>query len=249
MESDLIPFSPTFLMILSSLCFVVLKYCTQLSYKTSRDIKAAREWIGLIHATIASVLSSTAFLTDPKLFEDLVNNSNAYAYACIAVTGGYFLGDIVMLLMEWKFHRNVSGHDHHLNINILMHHLAAFGVGCFSIWMEKMIGFSTLWISMEISSIFLKLRKIWKIMEWGTVGDSTYNFLAILNLVAFVVFRFVVIIYFTFWWFVHIQKLPVVFAFIPLLGCVVVVGINMHYFHLLIKSDVLQMIANTKVKI
>ena len=79
-----------------------------------------------MHATIVSILSSMAFLSDPNLFEDLVYHSNSYAKVGVALASGYFLGDAVILLMEWKLCKNISRHDEHLNTNVLLHHLTSF---------------------------------------------------------------------------------------------------------------------------
>ena len=98
-------------------------------------------------------------------------------------------------------------------------------------------------------SVFLKLRKLWKIMEWGDVGDPAYNLLAILNLIAFVLFRLCVFVFFITWWTENMHTIPLLHAIVPFCGSLIVLVINLHYFHLLLKTDIGKMISNRKLKL
>ena len=152
-------------MLVSAGCFGTMKYLTQLWATTNHQKLLVRELNGLVHAFIASYLSITAFLSKPSLLDDMITSSNTWAEHCVTIsTGGYFLADIVIILLQCC--KNRGGDENNFNANILFHHLAAFAAFYFALCTETFMGYSTMCLLLEVSSIMLKARKIWKIKEY-----------------------------------------------------------------------------------
>jgi hypothetical protein len=136
-----------------------------------------------------------------------------------------------------------SGKDESaFNANILFHHLAAFGAFYYALCSELFMGYSTMCLLLEVSSILLKARKIWKINEYPGIGDRRYHLLACLNITLFIIFRLFVIIFAIIWWSKNIHRLPLLYTLLPFSGSIVVGVINIRYFPLLIKSDIIPML-------
>ena len=233
-------------MLISAGCFTTMKYFSASCATTSRHKTTIRELNGLIHAFIASYLSITAFLSKPRLIDDLIENSNPWAEDCVSISTGYFLADSLIILFQWI--KNSGKEENGLNLNILFHHLAAFGAFYYALCSKLFMGYSTMCLLLEVSSILLKARKIWKINEYPGIGDRRYHLLAILNMILFIIFRLFVIIFAIVWWSKNIHRLPLLYTVLPFSGSIVVGVINIRYFHLLIKSDIIPMLKYNKSK-
>ena len=235
-----------FKILISACCFGTIKHISQLHAKTDKQKLLAREINGLVHAFIASYLALTAFSSKPSLLDDLILSTNVWAEYCVAISTGYFLADTIMVIFQLcKDH----GARNSVNAIVLAHHLAAFGTFYFALYVEKFIGYSTMCLVLEISSIFLKTRKIWKIKEYPGIGHTSYHLLATLNIAAFIVFRLCVVIYAIFWWNNNIYRLSILYTFLPFTGSVMVAVINVRYFHILVKSDMLPMLNYVKSRL
>ena len=233
-------------MLVSASCFTILKCLTSLWTTTLSQRTTIRELNGLVHAFIASYLSINAFLSKPALLDDLITTTNTWAENCISISTGYFLADTLIITYQWIKNRGKG--DSGLNINILFHHLAAFGAFYYALCSEMFMGYSTMCLLLEVSSILLKARKIWKINTYPCIGDTRYHLLAIVNIILFIIFRLFVIIFAIDWWPKNINRLPLLYTALPFSGSIVVGVINIRYFHLLLKSDIIPMLKSIKSK-
>ena len=235
-----------FKMLISACCFGTIKHISQLYAETDKQKLLAREMIGLVHAFIASSLALFAFLSQPSLLDDLILNTNVWAEHCVAIGTGYFLADTIIIIFKWCTDHGARDSS---NAIILVHHLAALVTFNFAMYVEKFMGYSTMCFILEGSSIFLKARKIWKIKEYPGIGHASYHLLATLNMAAFIIFRLFVVIYAIFWWYHNIHRLSILYTILPSVGSVMVAVINVRYFQLLVKSDLLPMLKHAKSKL
>lgn len=235
-------------MLLSAGCFLTLKCVTGYLADNSRKSVIIREANGLIHAFIASYLSITAFMSTPPLLGDLIKNSNDTALTCVSISTGYFLADSLVIILQFCKNHGKDTDGSSLNLNILFHHLAAFGAFYYALCNQLFIGYSTMCLLLEVSSIMLKIRKIWKVNDYPGIGDKRYHILAAINIILFVIFRMLVIIFAIYWWSKNIHRLPLIYTILPFSGSIVVGGINIRYFHLLMKSDIMPMIRHVADK-
>ena len=234
-------------MLFSAVCFATIK-CVTGKWGTSNCQKTTiREINGLVHAIIASYLSITAFLSKPRLLDDMITSSNVWAETCVSISTGYFLADSIIIIWQWCKGKN-GNDDPSLNANILFHHLAAFGAFYYALCSQLFMGYSTMCLLLEVSSILLKARKIWKVNQLPGIGSTSYHVLAILNIILFTIFRLFVIVYAICWWSKNIYRLPLLYTILPFSGSIVVGVINIRYFHLLLKSDIIPILAATKPK-
>ena len=227
-------------MLISTFCFITMKQLSGMLGTTSRQKTNIRELNGLIHAFIASYLSITAFMSEPALELDLIHSNNAWAENCVNISTGYFLADTLIIIFQWIWMG--KNDENTFNLNILFHHLAAFGAFYYALCSKLFMGYSTMCLLLEVSSILLKARKIWKINNFPGTDDIRYHILAILNLTLFIVFRLFVIVFAISWWSKNINRLPLLYTLLPFSGSIVVGVINIRYFHLLLKSDIIPMI-------
>ena len=234
-------------MLFSAVCFATIKCVTGKLGTSNCQKTTIREINGLIHAIIASYLSITAFLSKPRLLDDMITSSNVWAETCVSISTGYFLADSIIIIWQWCKGKN-GNDDPSLNANILFHHLAAFGAFYYALCSQLFMGYSTMCLLLEVSSILLKARKIWKVNQLPGIGSTSYHVLAILNIILFTIFRLFVIVYAICWWSKNIYRLPLLYTILPFSGSIVVGVINIRYFHLLLKSDIIPILAATKPK-
>ena len=88
-------------MLISAGCFTIMKYFSASWATTPRQITTIRELNGLVHAFIASYLSIAAFLSKPRLIDDLIESSNPWAENCVSISTGYFLADTLIIIFQW----------------------------------------------------------------------------------------------------------------------------------------------------
>ena len=236
-------------MLISAGCFLALKCVTGYLANNSRKSVIIRETNGLIHAFIASYLSITAFMSTPPLLDDLIKNSNDTALTCVGISTGYFLADSLVIIFQFCQDYGKDTQSSSLNLNILFHHLAAFGAFYYALCSQLFVGYSTMCLLLEVSSIMLKLRKIWKVNDYPGIGDKRYHLLAAINIILFVIFRMFVIIFAIYWWSKNIHRLPLLYTVLPFSGSIVVGVINIRYFHLLMKSDIMPMMRHVPDKL
>ena len=227
-------------MLISTFCFATMKHLFGKLGTSAQQKNTIREVNGLVHAFIASFLSIKAFLSEPKLELDLMYSTNVWAENCVNISTGYFLADTLIIIFQCL--RRQKNEENTFNANILFHHLAAFGAFYYALCSNFFMGYSTMCLLLEVSSILLKARKIWKINNFPGIGDIRYHILAVLNLTLFIVFRLFVIIYAISWWSKNINRISFLYTVLPFSGSIVVGVINIRYFHLLLKSDIMPMI-------
>ena len=227
-------------MLISTLCFAIMKQLTSNLGSNTQQKTTIRELNGLVHAFIASYLSITAFLSEPKLELDLIHSNNTWAENCVNISTGYFLADTLIIIYQWL--RIGKNEENSFNASILFHHLAAFGAFYYALCCDLFMGYSTMCLLLEVSSIFLKGRKIWKVNNLPGIEDIRYHILAVVNLTLFIVFRLFVIVFAIVWWSKNINRLPFLYSLLPFSGSIVVGVINFRYFHLLLKSDIMPII-------
>ena len=180
------------------------------------------------------------------MLDDLVENTYTYAKYCVTISAGYFLSDSLFVICEWI--RNNGKDDAGSNIHILSHHLGTFITLYYGICNRIFIGYSTMCLLSEVSSVFLKTRKIWKINQYTCIGDGKYKTLVVINIIFFVIFRLFIIIFATFRWLKDIQRLRLLQAIVPTICCIIVGGINLRYFYILVKCDIVILFLCTKDK-
>ena len=224
-------------MLISTFGFATMKQLFGKWGTSEQQKNTIREVNGLVHAFIASFLSINAFLSEPKLELDLMYSTNVWAENCVNISTGYFLADTLIIIF-----RRQKNEENTFNANILFHHLAAFGALYYALCSNFFMRYSTMWLLLEVSSILLKARKIWKINNFPGIGDIRNHILVVLNLTLFIVFRLFVIIFAISWWSKNINRISLFYTVLPFSGSIVVGVINIRYFHLLLKSDIMPMI-------
>lgn len=214
----------------------------KLGFNTQQKI-TIRDLNGLVHALIASFLSIAAFLSEPRLELDLIHSSNSWVENCVNISTGFFLADTLILIYQWlRIGRNKKNIFIASRSFTKLHHLAAFGVFYYALCSDLFMGYSTMCQLLEVSSIFLKVRKIWKINQLPGIGDIRYHILAFVNFSFFIVFRLFVILYAISWWSKNIFRLPFMSSMLPLYGSILLGLINLRYLCLLLENDIIPII-------
>jgi hypothetical protein len=97
---------------------------------------------------------------------------------------------------------------------------------------------ATIYLMIEMNSIFLHIRQL-MVFQSVDPKSMSYRAVAVLNMVTFIVFRVVMIVWMTFWVGINMHLLPAYYVMLSFFGLGTITATNMPMFVRLIKKDFL----------
>ncbi|RZF34375.1 hypothetical protein LSTR_LSTR008914 [Laodelphax striatellus] len=200
--------------------------------KSARDNKH-QEWKwrnianSFIHSSITGCGACVYFWHYPNMGEDLIFLHNNASHFLIAFSIGYFLYDFIdMVINDFK----------PKTYTLLVHHVLVvmgFGIAMITYRYE---GYVLCSLFIEINSIFLHLRQLMLIQQWGRDG-VLYRINNSFNLGTFVVFRFLVMGWLTRFLVQHRQDFSEIAFRVAALALAVIMILNIGLLLRILKSD------------
>lgn len=191
------------------------------------------KWRNLVvswtHALIVGVWDLTCFFWYPELVSDLISYHNFYIYSMVAFSTGYFLHDLIDIVVNKQSSSMWEVIPHHVAITTMF---IANLVHC------HCIAYSVIALLAEVNTVFLHSRKLLQ-MAGVAFDRPLYRANAALNLATFVTCRFVCLVWIGYGiicWRELVGRFYIIAAW---LAMIVMCPINAVLFWRLLCSDVL----------
>jgi len=155
--------------------------------------RISNEAVSLIHSVLSGLWALYAIVT----YTDLMTFMNTFTHPVpkflIYVSFGYIAHDLIDLLINERSARIME---------LLFHHVVVIAAFSITLITDMFLGVVVLGLLMEINSIFLHSRSLLNL--YRQPKDSTaFKFIALLNIVTFMLFRIAVSIYLLYWQFTN----------------------------------------------
>lgn len=191
------------------------------------------KWRNLVvswtHAVIVGIWDITCFYRYPELLNDLVGYYNMYIYSMVAFSAGYFIHDLIDIVVN---RQSASMWE------VIPHHIAVAGMFVGNFANSYCIAYSVIALLAEVNTIFLHSRKLLQML--GVNFESPlYRANAAVNLVTFLCCRFVCIVWIGYGIVVDGNRVGALYIVAAYLSMIVMCPINAVLFWRLLCSDVL----------
>ncbi|CAD5206287.1 unnamed protein product [Bursaphelenchus okinawaensis] len=151
--------------------------------------RTSNEAVSLIHSVISGLWALWVVLTYPTSISDMIYFDHPSAKFLVYVSFGYIIHDLIDLLVNERSARILE---------LLFHHVIVIMGFLTTIIPSKFLGVVVLGLLMEVNSIFLHSRSLLNL--YRVPKDSTaFKFVALLNIMTFMVFRMAVVVYLIYW--------------------------------------------------
>ncbi|KAL5016682.1 hypothetical protein ScPMuIL_006271 [Solemya velum] len=169
----------------------------------------------------------SSFITTPKLAEDMISTSTDFSHYLVAVSLGYFLFDIMDMLL---YQRNKQSYE------LLGHHFVI--ASCFTIAVSTRvwIGYACVALIFELNSIFLHIRMLLTICGFKKT-DKTYRLNSLINIGTFIAFRMLTLAWMTRWIVANKKFVPLIFYIIGCLSVATMIVMNIILFYRCLCTD------------
>lgn len=213
---------------------VFLFYLASLVVNTIRPHSAdQRKWrwknisISFLHSCITGPWALLCFIETPRLAEDLIGTYSWFSYALICISLGYFVYDMLDLIVCQRTWQSLELLGHHVVI------LVCYGV---AVTTHLYVGYAVVGLLVEVNSILLHLRQLLQICGIPK-GSGIYRFTSLVNLATFIVFRISLLAWMTRWIVINKDNVPLVFYTIGSIGLAIMTLMNIILFYRLLRSD------------
>lgn len=145
--------------------------------------------ISWVHSTVAGLGCLYCFIEDPRMAENLENGHTVFARLLVDASTGYFVYDAIDHLLFVSVAKSWE---------ILLHHVVV--ITCFGLVVLSglYVAFAVIALLVEVNSIFLHGRQLFRMSKIPQTGRF-YLFLTITNVLTFILFRFVTLIWMLWW--------------------------------------------------
>ncbi|KAL3856345.1 hypothetical protein ACJMK2_011114 [Sinanodonta woodiana] len=196
-------------------------------------------FISWFHALICGTWDILCFILYPEMLDDLIIFINYPTYLVVGISTGYFVYDLIDIILHKRFF---------MNWEVSLHHLAVISMFWYNLHMRMCIGYNVVALLAEVNSFFLHSRKLLQMMNVG-FNHWFYKLVALLNLVTFAFCRGWSLSRITFGMWIEGFRVPTVY-FRTLMGSMFIMnGINPVLFWRLLKSDFLRSLEKKKLKV
>ncbi|KAL8573358.1 TLC domain-containing protein 2 [Nucella lapillus] len=194
---------------------------------------AAQAWrwknisVSFLHACISGPMAVMCFLKTPQMAEDLISTYSWFSYALISVSVGYFVYDMLDMIVCERTRQSWELVGHHVVIIV-----------CFMVAVLKRlyVGYAVVGLVVELNSIFLHLRQLLQICSLSR-STSFYRLNSLINLATFIVFRISMLAWMTRWIVINKDAMPLVFYTLGSIDLAVMTLMNIVLFYRLLLSD------------
>ncbi|XP_046840014.1 TLC domain-containing protein 2-like [Xenia sp. Carnegie-2017] len=174
--------------IFSAICFILVnKYVVLLFPAPPKFIdKWKKIWLwkniltSFIHSCLSSALAFYSLYSSPAMLKDMLYTWNSLAYCTLSLSMGYFVYDLMNLIIN----------DLGRGLCVIIHHILVIFIFYLSVSHKKYIPFALCALLMEINSIFLHSRRLLNMTDADPDGLAL-KVNRILLTVTFVIFRLV----------------------------------------------------------
>ncbi|XP_076452226.1 TLC domain-containing protein 2-like [Babylonia areolata] len=183
--------------------------------------------VSFLHASISGPLAVVCFWETPLMAEDLISTFSWFSYALISMSVGYFVYDILDMIVCERTRQSWELVGHHIVI-----------IMCFMVAVVKRmyVGYAVVGLVVELNSMFLHLRQLMQICSLSRSGSS-YRLNSLINLATFIVFRISTLAWMTRWIVINKDALPLVLYSLGSVGLAVMTLMNIVLFYRLLRSD------------
>ena len=199
------------------------------SFRSSEYKK--HKWINTFASFTHSILSSIGciicYFTNPFLFKDISENHTKMSLLVVSFSWGYFIHDFIHIIMHRKVQKAWD---------ILLHHTVV--IVCFGVSMnfEKYVNFACVSLFCEISSSFLHLRQLLKMLSTD-IKSLTGNIFLLVNIIVYIFFRTFVFGYMAAWLIENKSILDIFIFYLGICGVIIMNCINTILLYRLIAAD------------
>ncbi|GAB1608165.1 TLC domain-containing protein 2-like [Argonauta hians] len=215
----------------SSLSSWCLKLKQNLNLNLNNNTKLRWRWknvvVSFVHALIVSVCCLICFYVTPKLTTDMISTHTPLSHGTVALSAGYFLHDIVDMVL-YDLSRK--------SLELLVHHVVILIAFSIPILTYKSVGYMVVALLVEVNSIFLHFRQLLRIHNVDK-KSSLYRLTSLLNLGTFIVFRIAALCWMTRWIAINKTQVPFFFYFLANIGLTTTTVMNIVLFYRCLKSD------------
>ena len=150
-------------------------------------------YVSWVHGILVVTWALMCVILYPEMFQDLFSHINYFTYFCVCFSTGYFTYD----LLDSVANGNVIS-----NWEVTLHHLANGSVFYYNVLIKSHIGFNIIAFFLEFNSIFLHWRKL---LQMVSEPYTSRRYLAVkhLNLLTFLIFRYVLLCHHVFPFVIH----------------------------------------------
>ncbi|CAI9740810.1 TLC domain-containing protein 2-like [Octopus vulgaris] len=209
--------------------FIVDRYLKTSSFLNNPKLhwRWKNVFISFTHAAIVSVCCLTSFYLTPKLTADMISTHTPLSHGTVALSAGYFLHDIVdMVVYDWS----------RKSLELLIHHVVILIAFSFPVLTYKSVGYMLVALLVEVNSIFLHFRQLLRIHKVDK-KSSLYRLTSLLNLGTFIIFRIAALCWMTRWIVINKTQVPFFFYVLANIGLTTTTVMNIVLFYRCLKSD------------
>ncbi|KAK3589146.1 hypothetical protein CHS0354_017114 [Potamilus streckersoni] len=217
---------------LSALFFALLSWFSLLT----RPKIAINEWrwknisISFVHSCITGTWAVCCFYQKPEMAEDLIKTSTPLGHTLISVSVGYFVYDVIDMLIYQRTRQTYE---------LLLHHAVIIVCFAVAIVTKLYVGYAVVALLVELNSIFLHMRQLLQICGFQK-DNQFYRLNSIVNLGTFVGCRIATLAWMTRWIVINKNLIPLVFYSLGSMGLALTTVMNIILFYRLLRSDFLK---------
>ncbi|XP_012942870.1 TLC domain-containing protein 2 [Aplysia californica] len=211
--------------------FLVSKLVVFLTPLVAQTEKSSWKWknisVSFIHSVLSSIWAFLCFYERPDMAEDLITIFTPLSHSLAAFSVGYFLYDLIELLVHQRTRQSLELIGHHVVI-----------ISCFmvAVLTRHYVGYAVVALIVEINSIFLHFRQLLQICGTSKF-NPWYRLNSLINLATFIVCRILLLCWMTRWIVINKDAVPLLFYTMGSVGLAVMVGMNIILFYRLLRSD------------
>ncbi|KAK7087822.1 TLC domain-containing protein 2-like [Littorina saxatilis] len=183
--------------------------------------------ISFLHACISGPWALLCFLDTPKMAEDLISTYSSFSYALISMSVGYFVYDMVDMVVCQRTRQSLELVGHHVVI------IACYMV---AVTTQLYVGYAVVGLLVELNSIFLHMRQLMQICALSR-KSGFYRLNSLLNMGTFIIFRISLLAWMTRWIVINKDSVPLVFYSMGSIGLAIMTLMNITLFYRLLRSD------------
>lgn len=221
---------------LSTLLFfcsnMLLRYLAPQS--VSKDVNLHWKWRNTVnsfmHSCITAVWSCLCILKTPEISQDLVTVHTSSAHTAISVSAGYFIYDLIDLLI---------GHRKRSSFELVFHHVLVILCFGLAITTYNFLGFCIVGLLVEVNSVFLHARQLMNLQRIHR-GTKMYRINSIVNIGTFIVFRIITLGLLMLWVHKSRQKLTAAAYLLGSVALPIILVMNVVLFLRILNTDFLK---------
>ena len=189
MEEDALTPSWLYITILSALCFKIVNKSAVLILPPPQKFRDQWKKVWLwenictswVHSLLSASLAVYSLYQTPSMLNDMISSWSGLAYCTLSVSIGYFVYDLINLIIN----------DRQKGLCIMIHHVLVIFIFYITVTNKKYVPFALSALLMEINSVFLHTRRLMHMSDVNPQGMA-FQINRILLTVTFVIFRLVV---------------------------------------------------------